>query len=272
MRIGIIGGGVVGNATARAWLEHCEDVMVYDADPKRRTHDFVDVVRCDVVCVCVPTPMREDGTGIDTRIVDSVLHDVAVIRSSSIVAVRSTVPVGYCALVAKKYKIPNLIHWPEFLTARCAVTDAMMPTRNVIGTVDGVDEYAYVPFSRQVRVRWPSVPFYQGSSEESEFVKLATNAFFATKVAFWNEAHRYAKQLFQNETYWGWLMKVILSDGRIHPSHTQVPGPDGQTGFGGACLPKDLREFINGMDSIGVQNGVARAAYDRNLLIDRGAK
>lgn len=269
MRIGIIGGGVVGNATARAWLEHCEEVRVYDVDPMRKTHDLADALACDLVCVCVPTPMRKKGDGIDTSFADSALRDIAVIRPSAVVALRCTVPVGWTAMAARKHNLPNLFHWPEFLTARCAIMDAMMPTRNVLGYVNRPKAEVLAQFEKIVN-RWPSVPFHPMRSVESELVKLAQNAFFAVKVSFWNEVKSYADRF--GNVGWQTVINAILTDGRIHPSHTQVPGPDGQTGFGGACLPKDLREFIDGMDSIGVQNGVARAAYDRNLLIDRGAK
>ena len=71
--------------------------------------------------------------------------------------------------------------------------------------------------------------------------KLVCNSFFAVKVAFFNEIREWADA---EGVDWEALMQAVLSDGRIAHSHTQVPGPDGKRGFGGACLPKDLSNTI----------------------------
>ena len=89
------------------------------------------------------------------------------------------------------------------------------------------------------------------SSDESEAVKLFQNSFFAVKVAFWNECNQLASKLGLD---WQVVMNAILADGRISPSHTNVPGPDGKYGFGGECLPKDLASLASQMINEGMHS------------------
>lgn len=95
--------------------------------------------------------------------------------------------------------------------------------------------------NRLYKSRFPGVPLYMMTSDESEAVKLFTNGFFAVKIAFFNEVRALADKLGLD---WERVLGGVLSDGRISHNHTQVPGPDGQRGFGGACLPKDLANLI----------------------------
>jgi len=250
MRVGIIGGGVVGQATARAFLEHVEEVRVYDKDPTRRTDSGDGTLDCDVIFICLPTPAKEDGS-CDTRFVEqqcSYLHEH---RRKNFV-LKSTVPIGFTKSMTKKYGLENLVHSPEFLTARCAAADAQMPTRNVIGVPNSDlprTQYEMMPIVKLYEKRWPHTPILRMSSSESEAVKLAQNAFFAIKVSFWNEVRALCKKL---ELDYDVVLNAILADGRIHPSHTMVPGPDGKLGFGGACLPKDLQNLIHCFSGAGI--------------------
>ena len=260
MRIGVIGGGVVGKATARAFLEHVDEVCIYDIDPTRRTTDRGSVVGCDIVFVCLPTPQKDDGS-CDTSVLDEKffdeLHMWTPKRRENFV-IRSTVPVGYTKRIAERF--PNVVHSPEFLTARCADVDAQMPSRNIVGFPTGGfgDDH---PLIQLYRKRWPHVPLLRMSSNSSELIKLTQNAFFAVKVAFWNEAKSLCDKLHVD---YDTLIKGILLDGRIHPSHTKVPGPDGLRGFGGTCLPKDLASYVNHLHSADLSAWVAQSAMLRN--------
>ncbi len=94
MKIGVIGGGTVGRAIARCYTEFA-DVMVHDVIPERSTHspaETTDVGDNGVVFVCLPTPQRKDGKGLDTDIVERFFAGQAG-RSTNFV-LRSTVPIG----------------------------------------------------------------------------------------------------------------------------------------------------------------------------------
>lgn len=256
MRIGVIGGGVVGKATARCFMEHAEEVCVYDAVKERSTHSVERTLNCDLVFVCLPTPTRSDGS-LD---VSSIEAFFASVRDEAInFVLRSTVPIGTTRMLTDVYKLTNLVHSPEFLTARCAATDAQLPARNVIGDVDATRCCAVL---RQLYFeRFPGVPTYVMRSDESEAVKLIQNSFFAVKISFFNEVNFLCQRLGLD---WYRVLAAVLADGRIAHSHTRVPGPDGKHGFGGACLPKDLAGLVHQMQSYDMDVRVTKAALDRN--------
>ena len=256
MRLGIVGNGVVGHATARVFMEHHE-VLVYDILSGKATHKLGEVMECDLVFLCLPTPMDATSLAPDVSIIESFC--AAHRNRVTPIAIRSTVPVGTTARLADVFNLPGLVHNPEFLTARCAVTDAHLPSRNIVG---GPQSAASVKFMRLYRDRFPGTPCLHMSSNDSEAVKYATNTFFAVKVALMNELRAFADKA---GIKWENLLAGLLADGRIAYSHTKVPGPDGRRGFGGTCLPKDLAGMIHQMEALGLSAAVCRAAMERNF-------
>ena len=260
MKIGIVGAGVLGRACARGVMEHA-DVLVYDIMPERRTHELAEVAQADIVMICLPTPANADGT-CDTSAIDKFLAEAYIgtwWTPESCYVIRSTVPVGYTAKMFDHYNHRPLLHSPEFLTARCALTDFQIPARNIIGrpalppvqSTDSVDVAriasnlsAVLVLQLLYKTRFPGVPIHVMSSNESELVKLACNAFFATKVTFFNTIHLTAKE---HGCDWNAVRAGILSDGRIAHAHTMVPGPSGELGYGGACLSKDTASLRHAM-------------------------
>ncbi len=253
MKVGIIGGGVVGRATARCFMEHAE-VRVHDVCSEKATHSYTETLRSDLVFVCLPTPQHVGTFECDTSAIDSFFENVAEDPfreqwQKTGFILRSTVPIGTTRRIRDTYNIDNIVHSPEFLTARCAITDAQIPARNIIGVPNKPRDGLATGGNRAGEMlnilyhqRFSGVPVYLMSSDESEAVKLFLNGFFAVKVAYWNEVRTLADQL---QLDWQRVMEGVLSDGRIAHSHTQVPGPDGKFGFGGTCLPKDLASLVH---------------------------
>lgn len=272
MRIGIIGGGVVGQATARSLVEHVREVQVYDILKERRTHDLSSVLTSDLIFICLPTPQSEGSNRCDltplTSFIGQLANELDDYADLPLV-LRSTVPVGTTNLLRKRTRCSRMIHYPEFLTARCSITDAHLPARHVIGHPNWHDVSSpFFPESPTgdtlkglLTRRFPGVPIHEMSSDESEAVKLIQNSFFATCIAFWNECRTYADE---EGLYWDLVLKAVLADGRIPHSHTRVPGPDGKYGFGGACLPKDIANLWNCMMNSGVGAPILSAVIDRN--------
>lgn len=266
--IGIIGGGVVGHATAKSWVEYVKEVKIYDSDPVRSTHSLADTLFADFTFICLPTPQKPNSLECDISTIGSVLRQIIEIDGGDgIYVLRSTVPVGTCRKLSENYNLKHLLHCPEFLTARCSVIDAHTPSRHVIG--GGAERQGVHFLMCLLQKRFPGVPVLHCTYEESELIKLATNAFFATKIAFLNEINAFAQFV---KADWNTVLTGILLDGRISHSHTKVPGPDNKFGFGGACLPKDLANLIHCMDSMkyssdlsGIEAHVCRAVYRRNL-------
>lgn len=278
MKIGIVGNGVVGHATARCFMENHE-VRVSDIRREKSTHSITEVLECDIVFVCLPSPMKENYGGCNTYAIESFFSDCYINYHDVNFVLKSTVPVGFTRRMAKKYQLKNLVHSPEFLTARCAVTDAQLPARNIIGhpygtgvrhtgevEISGGSVDCFTKLRDLYKSRFKGIPVLEMPSNESELVKLAQNSFFATKIAFFNELRSYSDKLGLN---WQSVLEGILSDGRIAHSHTQVPGPDGKRGFGGSCLPKDLNNLIQCFYDNGIPCPVLDKVGYRNRFIDR---
>lgn len=263
--LGVIGGGVLGRAVARGFLEHIPEVKVFDNIKERATHTVEEAATCDVVMICLPTPAKPNGV-CDTTAIDDFLDDAKRNKwwtQERCYVIRSTVPVGYTMQrwdiaqqpIDDDEEIVPLLHSPESLTARCALTDFQIPARNIIGMPykkacesDLQNESwlnaAASTLQHLYQTRFPGVQCLIMSSNESELVKLACNAFFATKVTFFNAIHQTANQ---HGCDWNTIRAGILSDGRIAHAHTQVPGPSGELGYGGACLSKDTASLRTSM-------------------------
>lgn len=247
LTVGVVGGGVVGSATAKSYVEHVREVRVYDNDPLRRTtNDLDEVFESSVVFICLPEAA-----------VDTFADTIPANYQHSAIVLKSTVPVGTTTRLREAHGLVNLVHSPEFLTARCAHLDAQLPTRNIVG---GPFCPGRTLLKNIYRERFPGVPVYSCTAEESEAVKLIQNGFFAVKVAFFNEVR--AGLCDPHRMNWDRVLEMVLADGRVNPSHTKVPGPDGKYGFGGACLPKDLQQLI---DCITCAAPVCSGAKYRNV-------
>jgi UDP-glucose 6-dehydrogenase len=244
MRIGIIGNGIVGHATAKALVEHVSELKVYDAEPSRSVHTLPEVLSMDHILLCLPEAA-----------LPAVLGGMP---KGKHYIVRSSTSPGTCGRLAEFLDL-HISHWPEFLTARCSELDAQMPSRNLLG-YGGCTDAKFGEFCRFLEARFPC-PVLVMPARATELAKIAQNALFAIKVAAWNELHGLATALYVD---WSELRQALLLDSRMHPSHTMVPGPDGHFGFGGSCLPKDLQTYISAGRAHGVAVEVAAAANSRN--------
>lgn len=272
LKIGIIGGGVVGRATAGAFVGWRDtDVRVWDVVPERRTVGHVDdVLDADVVFVCLPTPGGPDGR-LDTSTLDQQLSYFGCSDHwHRNYVIKSTVPIGYTRQAAKRWGLSNIVHSPEFLTERTAGIDAMMPSRLIVGLTGFSSQNNWL---RDIyAARFPGTRVLVMRSDESEAVKLFTNGFYATKVAYFNEVRALADRLGMD---WETVRAGVLSGGTVHPLHTLVPGPDGKRGFGGSCLPKDAAQLVKQIEDNKLRALVTLGALNRNYKFDRkkgGAK
>jgi len=101
-------------------------------------------------------------------------------------------------------------------------------------------------------------------SDESELVKYTANCFLATKVMFFNGIRMLAENLGID---YDEIMRGVHSDPRIGKTHTQVPGPDGNYGFGGTCFPKDINALIRTMKDYMVDPKILEAVWENNLSV-----
>ena len=266
MKIGIIGQGYVGTAIKSGFEKHYE-IETYDKyDESKSTCNLFDlVVECDVIFVCVPTPMNKDGS-CHTDIVEDVVKEIDKWVSSyhkdikPTVVIKSTVPPGTTDRLHKKYKNLDVIFNPEFLTEANFLEDFKNQTRIILGgTRKGTT------ILRQVYSKvFPHATIVKTGSKTAEMVKYFVNCFLATKVSFANEMKLICDEI---DIDYDKVVEYATHDERLGKSHWAVPGPDGDYGFGGHCLPKDLNALISVAYHLKLEPTILNAVNKVNLLV-----
>ena len=265
MNIGIVGQGYVGTAVKEVFSKHYE-VDTYDLDKDKCSVDYLEdlVELTNIIFVCVPTPMRKDGS-CDTSIVEAVvkdINDMVVSRNVSdrIVAIKSTIPPGTTNRLNKECENISVIFNPEFLTEANFIDDFKNQNRIIIG-----GERPSTTKLRQVySLAFPNAKIVKTGSITAEMVKYFTNTFLATKVSFANEMKMICDEL--NIDY-DKVVEYSTYDERLGKSHWAVPGPDGKLGFGGSCFPKDLNAILDVCRQLGVPAKTLYGAWETNLKV-----
>ena len=255
--IGIIGNGFVGGAVANGLKNFCE-VRIYDTDEERRTHTYTDVVFSDFVFVCLPTPMVDmEGGKCNLSILENFFEELPTICEGTFI-IKSTVPIGTTEKLCIKYPHLKIVHNPEFLTAANAKEDFVNADRHVIGGneewVSDVEDF--------YKMCYPDIPVFTMKSSESECVKYFANCFLAAKVMVFNEMRVLVDNI--EDVDYDSVMQGVISDRRIGNSHYNVPGPDGDYGFGGTCFPKDINALIHTMIENNMNPLVMKSIWEQN--------
>ena len=250
MTIGIIGQGYVGTAIKLGFEEHY-NVLTYDKfELGKSTHSKIsDIVELsDVIFVCVPTPMRQDGSCY-TGIVEEVIREINENANGQIVVIKSTVPPGTTDRINQEYTHSTVIFNPEFLTEANFIQDFKNQSRIILG-----GDRKGTNIVRQIYSRiFPNATIVKTGAKHAEMVKYFTNCFLATKVSFANEMYNICNQL---DLDYDKIVEYATYDERLGKSHWAVPGPDGDFGYGGHCLPKDLSAIVSEFDTYGLLEAV----------------
>ena len=226
-------------------------MLTYDKfDLAKSTHSKLsDLVKeAKVLFVCVPTPMRKDGTCY-TGIVEEVIREINETANDHIIVIKSTIPPGTTDRINKEYTHSTVIFNPEFLTEENFLEDFRNQKRIILGgDRKGTNKL------RQIYSKvFPNATIVKTGSNTAEMVKYFTNTFLATKVSFANEMHSVCEQIGID---YDKVVEYATYDERLGKSHWAVPGPDGDFGFGGHCLPKDLSAIINTFETYGLLESV----------------
>ena len=258
MKIGIVGQGYVGTAI-KIGFESYYDLETYDKfDSSKSTCNLKRLVDiCDVIFVCVPTPMDKDGS-CHTGIVEEVISEInQYSNKSQIVVIKSTVSPGTTERMNKKYKKVSVIFNPEFLTEANFIEDFKNQTRIILGvTRKGTNKL------RQVYSKvFPKAHIIKTHSTIAELVKYMTNSYLATKVSFANEMYEICEKF---DMDYDKVVEYATLDERLGVTHWSVPGPDGELGYGGHCLPKDINALISVAHELGINTEVLEAVVETN--------
>ena len=215
------------------------------------TTNINDLADCDVHFICVGTPQVKGGNSADLTYVNSALESIAkLVKAGGLVVGKSTVPVGTAARLRNRLIELNPkadLAWnPEFLREGFAVEDTLKPNRLVVGVVnDSAENILKEVYASNLK---ESTPWVRADLPTSELVKVAANSFLATKISFINAMAEICEAADGDVTV---LAKAIGYDPRIGSRFLQAG-----IGFGGGCLPKDIRAFMARAEELGAKQAV----------------
>lgn len=258
MQIGIIGNGFVGNAIYQNFKDK-EVTKVFDVRIHRCYNSLEDTINSDIVFVCLPTPMKENGE-CDLSYVLQFFADLKSTNEKTLFVIKSTVPIGTTDEICAKRPDLRIVHNPEFLTAVNAVEDFRNTDRHIIG---GKQEWC-IDLKNLLQKYYPQTPVQITKSKESETIKYFCNSFLAAKVTFFNNLYEICQKLDMN---FDSVKDGVTSDKRIGTAHTKVPGPDGLPGFGGYCFPKDINALINSLKEHDIDDSLFSKVWEYNQKI-----
>ncbi|MCZ4068402.1 UDP-glucose/GDP-mannose dehydrogenase family protein [Microbacterium sp. H37-C3] len=284
MRLSVIGCGYLGAVHAAAMASIGHEVVGIDVDERkiaslsngeapffepglqeilseglasgrlRFSTDMADAAGATVHFIGVGTPQQKDGYAADLTYVNAAVDAlIPHLAEGDIVAGKSTVPVGTAATLAERVTPTGatLVWNPEFLREGWAVQDTVDPDRLVAGVPAGAEGERAADILREVY--HPSVakntPFIITDLATAELVKVAANAFLATKISFINAMAEIAEVTGADVTT---LADAIGHDARIGRRFLGAG-----IGFGGGCLPKDIRAFSARAEELGRGESVA---------------
>lgn len=270
-KIGVVGNGFVGRATQQL-ANNKDNLLVYDINPSLchpQGTSLREISHCDLVFVCVPTPMNSDYS-VHINIVADVVNKLkSELDSRCYIIVRSSVPPSTCQSL-------GVYFMPEFLTERNYQQDFYQTSPWIIGSDNsGPCNHTFKQLMQNVlfeakqsgkissdKIEWMTTP-------EAEMVKYFRNTFLATKVAFCNEIEEFCRA---KSISYKRISSIACDDPRITSSHSAVPGPDGKRGFGGTCFPKDCHGLRQELLKQNLTPLVLSSVIKRNETIDRSEK
>ncbi len=283
MKLSVIGCGYLGAVHAAAMASIGHEVVGIDVDDRkiaslsegkapffepglqeilsaglesgrlRFSTDFADAKGAKVHFIGVGTPQQRDGYAADLTYVNAAVDAlVPYLTEDDIVAGKSTVPVGTAAALTPRVEAvgATLIWNPEFLREGWAVQDTIDPDRLVLGLGSAAGDDVVATMKE---VYAPAVakgtPFIVTDLATAELVKVSANAFLATKISFINAMAEIAETVGADVTQ---LADAIGHDARIGRRFLGAG-----IGFGGGCLPKDIRAFSARAEELGKGESVA---------------
>jgi UDPglucose 6-dehydrogenase len=215
------------------------------------TNNVADLADADVHFICVGTPQVKNGNAADLTYVNSALESIAkFVKPGGLVVGKSTVPVGTATKLRSRLLELNPkadLAWnPEFLREGFAVEDTLRPNRLVVGVVnDSAEQLLKEVYASNLK---ENTPWVRADLPTAELVKVAANSFLATKISFINAMAEICEAAGGDVTL---LAKAIGYDPRIGSRFLQAG-----IGFGGGCLPKDIRAFMARAEELGASQAV----------------
>jgi UDPglucose 6-dehydrogenase len=283
--LGVIGAGWVGLVTAACFAEMGHDVWVRDVIPEKidalergdvpiyepdlpslleknaeRLHytlAMADVVgNAELLFCCVDTPPTYSGDA-DMSRVDKVVKEIGDLESHALI-MKSTVPVGTGRSIKRGLENMGYASNPEFLKEGSAIADFMRPDRVAVGAGPEDERFG----DRVAALYEPlGAPIVRTDVASAEMIKLASNAFLATKISFINEIANVSEELGADVEE---VARGMGLDSRIGPQFLRAG-----SGFGGSCFPKDVSALKQLAGNTGYHFQLLTAVIEVNELQKR---
>jgi UDPglucose 6-dehydrogenase len=285
-RTAVVGAGYVGIATAVGLAEQGRDIVLIEHDPARLAaladgripfHEpglpeayaaqhaagriapsaAIPVDGLELIVVCVGTPIDDTGSTDVSQVSRAIDEAAPAIAAGAACVIRSTLPVGSAARLAGRARVEpsRLFVAPEFLRQGSALEDIRRPSRVVVGTFGAHSDADALALVKGALAQ-PGTPLLVMRAEEASLVKNASNVFLALRLTFANEVAGLAEDLGVDV---GPVLEGIGHDPRI--GHTYMRP---SYGFGGSCLPKEVRSLSSAGLDRGLPMHLAGAISDAN--------
>ncbi len=240
-KIGIIGLGVVGGQIYNWFKKKKFPVLGYDKF--KNIGRLEDLKESDIIFLCLPTPFKQ-GRGADLSALRENLNFFKTLKGK-IFVIKSTVPPKTTEKFQKTFKNHYFLVNPEFLREADPLKTFLYPDLQIVGYTKKSKKYAPLILKLLPEGKYNvTIP-----ATETEVIKYTVNAFLATKVIFANQIYDLCSQIGADyET----VREVIEHETRIGRSHLEI-FHQGYRGFGGKCLPKDLKNLIHFCKRLNIQ-------------------
>ena len=271
MIISICGDGFVGGAIRQYFskrnianihnIPNISNIIIYDK--YKNIGSFEAILDSDIVFVCLPTLYKPELSSYDMAEVDLTLSKLNEHNYRGTILIKSTVLPTYCTEQNRLYPNLFIISNPEFLSARTAVEDFANQSHIILGyTAESKIKIDLIKnFYSEL---FPNATISITSAETANLTKLACNSFYSVKIQFCTEIYLLCEKL---GTSYDEVRLLMVQNKWINPMHMQIPGPDNEISFGGACFPKDISALNAFMSLYDVSSNVIDATIREQQMM-----
>ena len=250
IKIGIVGLGFVGSAIMKSFInkgyELDHSLFVYDKYKDNGIGLINELFKTDIIFLALPTLYDFDTQEYNTVAIKETLEQLKNEFYKGLIVIKSTLEPLTINNLCKLYNL-DIIHNPEFLTARTAYEDFHNQKHIVLGISSKCNKKKVKLIETFYKINYPNATISICTSDESEAMKLFVNNFYAVKVQIFTELHLLCEKLNINYNN---VRELMLKNGWINPMHTIIPGPDGKISYGGMCFPKDTNALLSLMKRV----------------------